>query len=55
MQQCTTRGLVPAPDVGRRCTVKPILNANSTIVEGLIGIWTGKTPRKLTRCSRRQT
>ena len=22
-----------APDVGRRCTVKPILNANSTIVE----------------------
>jgi len=44
MQQCTCRGLVSASDHERRCIVVPILNANSTLADGLIRIWAGMTP-----------
>lgn len=44
MQTCTCDGLQPAEPERQRCTLQPILNANSLLAESLRTMWAKKSP-----------
>lgn len=47
MQVVSVHGLMPAPNKATmRCTICPILGANSNMADGLLAMWSARSPRE---------